>query len=106
MAVKELLFEEVLNFFRVTQDVIAEKSSDKGTSITDFRIRSMPEIRFRFEFYEAENCIKFLMVPDEYGWRTIWNFRMDIDHWTAEGINMAVSAVMEAVDFMAYMYRR
>ena len=103
--IKELLFEEVADYFRRTQDILKETASS-SMDIVDFRIRSMPEIRFRFEFYESENCIKFLMVPDEYGWRTIWDFRMDIDHWTAEGINMAVSAVMKAVDFMAYMYRR
>lgn len=103
--IKELLFEEVTNYFRRTQDILKETASS-SMDILDFRIRSMPEIRFRFEFYEAENYIKFLMIPDEYGWRTIWDFRMDIDHWTAEGINMAVSAVMKAVDFMAYMYRR
>ena len=83
-----------------------EGNVSKHEDIVDFRIKSIPEIRFRFEFYEAENYIKFLMIPDEYGWSTIWDFRMDIDHWTAEGINMTVSAVMKAVDFMAYMYRR
>ena len=103
--IKKHLFEEVADYFRRTQDILKETTSS-SMNIVDFRIKSMPEIRFRFEFYEAENCIKFLMIPDEYGWRTIWNFRMDIDHWTAEGINMAVSAVMKAVDFMAYMYRR
>lgn len=103
--IKELLFEEVTNYFRRTQDILKETASS-SMDILDFRIRSIPEIRFRFEFYEAENYIKFLMIPDEYGWRTIWDFRMDIDHWTTEGINMAVSAAMKAVDFMAYMYRR
>lgn len=97
------IFEEVTNYFRRTQDAVEEKVSDR---VVDFRIENIPEIRFRFELYEEVAYIKFVMVLDEFRWKTVWDFSIVTDHWTAEKINMTVSAAMRAVDFMAYMYRR
>ena len=96
------LFKEATDYFRLTQEGVQDSS--EVDTIKEYRLEAMPDIRFRFELYEEEGYIKFLMIPDGYGWRTIHNFDIEADHWSPEHINMAVAGAMKAIREMYRIY--
>ena len=98
------LFAEVTEYFRLTQE--DAKDISVVEHIKEYRLDSIPDIRFRFELYENEDYIKFLMIPDDYGWTTLFIFDIDMDHWSGEHMNRAVAGTMKAIREMYRIYAR
>lgn len=98
------LFTEVTEYFRLTQE--DERDLLATDNIKEFWVTSVPGIRFRFELYEDEDYIKFLILPFGYEDITLFTFRIDMDHWSGEHMNRAIAGAMKAIREMYRIYAR
>ena len=88
------LFSEVCEFFRLTQEA-ADVSECEAVRL--YRCQDLPGFLFRFELYEAEEEIRFILQPEGQYWRTLYAFGSGLNHWSGEHMNMAIAGAMRSI---------